>query len=92
MSNWDRALPGRIRVHHVDYERLVDDLECESRRLVAACGLVWEPACLRFHETRRPVRTASKLQVRRPLYRTSVARWERYREHLADLFDLVTPP
>ena len=90
MEHWERALPARI--HHVEYERLVDDLEGESRRLLAACGLDWEPACSRFHETRRPVRTASKTQVRRPIYRSSVGRWERYRDHLADLFDLLPPP
>lgn len=91
MAYWDRALSARIRIHHLDYERLVDHLEGESRGLLAACGLDWEPACLRFHETRRPVRTASKTQVRRRLYRSSVARWERYRDHLAELFDLVPP-
>ncbi len=76
MEHWDRILPDRIGIYHVDYERLVEDLDGQARRLVAACGLEWEPSCLRFHETRRPVRTASKTQVRRPLYRSSVARWE----------------
>jgi hypothetical protein len=73
-------------VHEVVYERLVDDFEAESRRLVAACGLDWDPACLEFHRTERPVRTASMTQVRQPLYRKAVARWERYAPALGDLF------
>ena len=44
------------KVHEVIYERLVDDFEEEARRLVAACGLDWEPSCLEFHQTFRPVR------------------------------------
>ena len=58
---WRNVLP--VPVHEVCYERLVDDFEDEARRLVAACGLDWEPACLQFHQTSRPVRTASVTQV-----------------------------
>ena len=73
-------------VHEVVYEQLVDDFEAEARRLLAACGLEWEPACWTFHETARPVRTASVTQVRQPLYRKALARWKHYEEPLADLF------
>ena len=73
-------------MHEVVYERLVDDFETEARRLVAACGLEWEPACLHFHQTARPVRTASVTQVRQPLYRRSLARWKNYEATLGDLF------
>ena len=73
------------------YERLVDDFEAEARRLVSACGLDWEPACLRFHETARPVRTASVTQVRQPLYRQSVGRWKNYGPYLSSLFDRLPP-
>ena len=65
-------------IHEVDYEETVDDLESVARRLVAACGLDWEPACLEFHRTERPVRTASVTQVRQPVYKQSVARWKNY--------------
>jgi len=81
---WKKVLP--VPVHEVFYERLVDDFEDEARRLVAACGLDWEPACLQFHQTSRPVRTASLTQVRQPLYRKAVARWKHYEAPLADLF------
>jgi hypothetical protein len=61
--------------------------EPEAHRLVTACGLDWEPACPEFHETSRPVRTASVTQVRQPLYRKSVARWKAYEPYLKPLFD-----
>jgi hypothetical protein len=84
MGHWQEVLP--VPVHEVVYERLIDDFETEARRLLAACGLDWEPACGRFHETARPVRTASLTQVRQPLYRRGLARWKHYEGALADLF------
>jgi tetratricopeptide (TPR) repeat protein len=84
MAHWHAVLPRPV--HEVCYEQLVDDFEAEARRLVEACGLEWEPACLRFHETARPVRTASVTQVRQPLYRKSVGRWKAYEPYLAPLF------
>ena len=56
-----------------------------SRRLVEFCGLDWDDQCLRFHENPRVVTTFSTLQVRQPMYRSSVGRWRRYEKHLAPL-------
>ena len=89
MDHWQRVLPGRVI--EVVYERLVADPESEIRRLLAACGLPWHEGCLRFHETQRPVRTASMVQVRRPIYRTSVGRWRRYEHLLAPLLEALRP-
>jgi tetratricopeptide (TPR) repeat protein len=84
MAHWQAVVP--VPIHEVVYERLVDDFETEARRLVATCGLEWEPACSNFHQTTRPVRTASLVQVRQPLYRRSLARWKHYDRSLAGLF------
>jgi tetratricopeptide (TPR) repeat protein len=84
MVHWRKVLP--VQLIEVDYEETVADLEGVARRLVAACGLEWEPACLEFHRTRRPIRTASVAQVRQPLYRQSAGRWRSYERQLADLF------
>ena len=84
MDHWRAVLP--VPVHEVDYEETVADLEGVARRLLEACGLEWEPACLEFHRTERPVRTASLTQVRQPIYTTSVARWKHFQGPLADLF------
>jgi tetratricopeptide (TPR) repeat protein len=84
MAHWETVQPAAI--HEVDYEETVADLESVARRLLAACGLDWHPACLEFHRTRRPVRTASTTQVRQPIYTRSIGRWKNYEPHLADLF------
>ena len=84
MQHWQTVLP--VPVHEVVYEQLVEDFDTEARRLLAACGLEWEPACGRFHQTARPVRTASVTQVRQPLYRRALARWKHYEAILSDLF------
>jgi tetratricopeptide (TPR) repeat protein len=87
MDHWRNVLP--VPVHVVEYEEAVDDLESVARRLVAACGLEWEPACLEFHRTVRAVDTASLAQVRQPIYTSSVARWKNYEHDLADLFEII---
>lgn len=84
MEHWRTVLPARI--HAVNYEALVADLEGETRSLLAAMQLEWDPACLDFQRTRRPVRTASLLQVRQPISKGSVGRWKSYEQELADLF------
>ena len=66
MTHFDTVAPGRV--YRVTYESLVADTEAEIRRLLGFCGLDFEPACLRFWETRRAVRTASAEQVRRPIF------------------------
>ncbi len=81
MEHWRKVLP--VPLLEVDYEETVADLEGVARKLVAWCGLAWEPKCLEFHRTKRPVKTASAVQVRQPVFRTSVGRWKHY-EHILD--------
>ncbi|MFZ3235528.1 MAG: tetratricopeptide repeat protein [Stellaceae bacterium] len=82
-----KVLP--LRMLTIDYETLVADLEGQSRRLIDFLGLDWEPACLEFHKTNRPVLTASGWQVRQPLYTHSVGRWRRYERHLGPLLGVL---
>jgi hypothetical protein len=84
MEHWRAVLS--VEWLDVDYEETVTDLEGVARRLVARCGLEWEPACLAFHEGKAPVRTASVSQVRQPIYTRSVARWKHYEPALTELF------
>ena len=74
MDHWRAVLPPGVMLD-VRYDETVNDLETQARRIVAHCGLDWDDRCLSFHETERPVRTASVLQVRQPLYRSSLRRW-----------------
>jgi tetratricopeptide (TPR) repeat protein len=83
MEHWKQVLP--VPMLELHYEELTAEPEAVSRRLLAFCGLDWDERCLRFHETDRPVRTASAAQVRNPMYRTAVGRWKRYERHLQPL-------
>ncbi len=86
-THWLQVLP--LEILAVDYEKLVSDLEGESRRLIDFIGLEWEPACLDFHLTERPVLTASAWQVRQPIYTGSVGRWRHYEQYLKALCEVL---
>jgi tetratricopeptide (TPR) repeat protein len=88
MQHWQRVLPPG-RVLHLPYESMVADLPARARALIAHSGLPWDDACLRFYENRRPVRTASVAQVRRPIYAGSVQRSRAYGDELKHLRDIV---
>jgi len=83
MAHFDSVLPGRV--HRVYYENLVTNLETEVRRLLDYCGLPFESQCLRFHETRRIVHTASSEQVRQPLYASGIDQWRHFEPWLGSL-------
>jgi tetratricopeptide (TPR) repeat protein len=83
MAHWRAVLA--MPSFEVQYEELTAEPEPIIRRLVEFCGLDWNERCLRFHETQRPVRTASMLQVRRPIYRSAIGRWKHYEQQLQPL-------
>jgi hypothetical protein len=83
MDHWQATLPGGI--HTVSYEDLVADQLGETRRLLDFCGLEWQDACTEFHRNSSAATTASAVQVRRPMYDSSVAQWRHYAKQLAPL-------
>ncbi len=88
MQHWRRVLPAGVMLD-VHYEALVEDFEAQAQRIVAHCGLEWDEACLDFHNTQRPVHTASAVQVRQPLYRSSIGRWRPPQDALRPLLDAL---
>ncbi|GLQ06850.1 tetratricopeptide repeat-containing sulfotransferase family protein [Sneathiella chinensis] len=90
MEHWHDLLPAD-RLAVVDYETLVEDQEGETRKLLDFLGLGWDEACLDFHKTERPISTLSFAQVREPIYRTSVKRWQKYRPYLQPLTNALYP-
>ncbi len=84
MDHWRHVLP--VAMLEVDYEETVADLERVARRMVNWCGLDWDPACLAFHQGKRPVTSASATQVRQPIYGHSVGRWRNYETSMRNLF------
>jgi tetratricopeptide (TPR) repeat protein len=84
MAHLHRILPtGRIL--DVRYEDVVADLEGQARRIIAHCGLNWDPRCLDFHQTERPILTASAAQVRQPIYNYAIGRWRVHEKVLQPL-------
>jgi len=90
MAHWRSVLPAGAMLD-VKYEEVVDNLEQQARRLIEFCGLPWDDRCLSFHKHRRPIATASNVQVRQPLYRSSLARWRRYEPYLEPLLGELEP-
>ena len=84
MAHWRAVMPAGSFME-VQYEDIVADMAQQARRLIDFVGLPWDEACLAFHETKRSVRTASVMQVRQPIYTSSVARWRHYESFLAPL-------
>ena len=83
-AHWRAVLPPE-RFIEIDYEDLVADPDTVIRRLVSACGLEWNPACLEPERNARTVKTASKWQARQPIYRHAHGRWRAYEPWLGKL-------
>lgn len=88
MAHWRDVLPPDAMLD-VHYEDLVADLEPNARQIIAHCRLDWDAACLSFHDTNRLVRTHSSVQVRQPVYRSSVGRWRPNEAVLQPLLDAL---
>jgi tetratricopeptide (TPR) repeat protein len=83
MAHWRSVID--LPMLDVSYEQFVAEPEAQSRRMVEFLGLPWDDRCLNFHDVKRPCATASVMQVRKPVYGTSVRRWKNYENHLAPL-------
>jgi tetratricopeptide (TPR) repeat protein len=87
MAHWKARLS--LPILTMDYADLVANTEPQARRLIDFAGLDWHPDCLRFYESRRFVNTASAMQVRQPVYTSSLGRWRRYERHLTPLLQAL---
>ena len=92
MSHWRKVLPTSIL--EIDYEETVENTEEVAKRLIHFLDLEWDPACAQFHKTDRPIQTASVNQVRKPVYKSSVGRWQHYEGIIPELLkiDLTHSP
>jgi tetratricopeptide (TPR) repeat protein len=83
MAHWRDVL--NLALLDVSYEAHVEDPEGTCREILAFLDLDWDPACLRFYESKRYVKTSSREQVSKPIYRSSAGRWRNYEKHLGPL-------
>ena len=87
MDHWNEVLDRPIFTNV--YEELVDNPETHVRGLLDHLGLEFDESCLRFHESKKHVHTASATQVRKPIYASSKQRWRNYEKHLGPLLEIL---
>jgi len=85
MNFWGQIYSDRT--YNLDYDRLTEDQESETRRLIEYLGVKWEDSCLAPQDNKRSVKTASQLQVRQKVYRGSSQSWRKYEPFLDGVFD-----
>lgn len=90
MQHWHMILPPNT-IFDLPYEHMIEHHEACSKQLLDYIGLPWDPACLKFYENSRMVKTASLTQVRKPIYKTSLQRWRYFEQELEPLLQIVTP-
>ena len=83
MNFWKQQFPEQI--YELDYEKITENIELESRRVLDYIGVKWEKQCINFHKTKRVVKTNSAQQVRQKLYTGSSAEWQNYKQYLQTL-------
>ena len=87
IEHWHAVLPGVV--YTVSYEKLVSDIENQSRQLLEFCNLDWQPQCLKFYENKEASTTASTVQIRQPVYQTSVDKWRNVEEQLQPIVEVL---
>ena len=83
MNFWHELFPDKI--YDVNYEKLTNNQNDETRKLLQYCDLAWDDNCLNFNTNKRPVRTASALQVREKMYQGSSEDWKKYKKYIQPL-------
>ena len=87
MKNWNEKFGKDI--YNLSYEKLVSDQKKETEQLLKFCGLDWDINCLQPHKNRNKVATASLAQVRSPVYKSSIRKWENYSSYLTELTQII---
>ena len=87
MQHWSERIPGRVFC--VDYESLVSNLDSQARALTRFLDCEFDPVMLNTHQQQGVVATASHLQVRKPVYKTSIGNWKNYRSKLDGVIRLL---
>ena len=83
MEFWKQSIPDFI--YDISYEKLIENQELETRKLLNFCNLDWDKSCLNFFENRSPIKTLSTVQVRNPIYKSSIKSWKNYENNILPL-------
>ena len=87
MQYWRDILPGRM--YEIEYEKLIESQEKETRNLLLHCALSWDDSCLNYYQSERKVHTSSMAQVRQPIYKSSIHKWKYFEKELKALAEII---
>ena len=87
MIYWHDMFPNEI--YNLSYEKIINNQEDETKNLLNFCELEWDQNCLSPHKNKKTVATASLAQVRSPIYKSSIKKWENYADELSELKKLI---
>jgi hypothetical protein len=84
MKYWNKLYSGFI--HNIRYEDLIINTNNEVKELISFCGLEWENKCLEYYKNDNPIKTVSFNQANKPIYKSSIKKYELYEKNLSRLF------
>jgi len=71
-------------IYELEYEKLVNEPENESKKLMKFCGLPWDKKCLEFYKRKDLVsKTTSNVQIRKAIYKDSLDKYLPYKKFLS---------
>ncbi len=83
ISFWKSLYPKSI--YEVKYENLVENKTQEIKKILKYCELNWDENCLSFHKNKTPIKTMSTAQARKPIYKSSIKSFEKFKNFLTIL-------
>ena len=70
-------------IYELEYEKLVNDPEIESKKLLKFCNLPWNNECLKFYKRKKLIsKTASNIQIRKAIYKDSINKYLPYKQFI----------
>ena len=85
MRFWEEHYNDQI--YNLDYEKLTEDQENETKKLIKYLGLDWEESCLSPQDNIRSVHSSSSVQVRQKVYQGSSDKWKKFKPFLNGMLD-----
>ena len=83
MNFWKLNFPNKI--YDISYEDLIENYEKKIRDIIEFCNLEWDDRCLFFHKNKSPIKTMSTSQARKPIYKSSLKAFDKFKKHLTIL-------
>ena len=84
---WKLKYPKTI--YDLEYEKLINNQESETKKVLEFCELEWDPNCLKHYDNDRLIKTVSTVQARKPIYKTSIKLSDSYSKYLEELKSIL---